>query len=252
MPVDMRYAKNYLLKKNEQVMMQEPTHSSDPSFLMRADESAQRAWASSVKDTVPDPVERELLVGALKHPFLRHLMELYLNNSVTSLGASILLHRRLAEVHEVKGRADWCRGCPYGTVELTKSAKLFFKRLRDRNEDKPWFDTLLYGLTDYACRDAGEGICLGREHLVSAIENNDVAILQRVVEPRATDYCFPEIESLDLFTDEARLATEAFWSPHFEGRRSAKVFTSTFEYSRPQWSLQDEEDAQDFRISSDF
>lgn len=72
-------------QKNEQVITREVISSAEPTFQMRADEDAQMACVTPVKASVSDRVEVELLAGVMKHPFLRHLMELYLNNSGTSL-----------------------------------------------------------------------------------------------------------------------------------------------------------------------
>ncbi|MEO9633178.1 MAG: hypothetical protein ABJG14_22385 [Sulfitobacter sp.] len=210
---------------------------------MQADECAEIAWANSIKESVQLSVGGALIVGVLKNPFLRHLMELYLNNSVTSLGASVLVRHGLAEVHGTCGREEWCRGYEFGTIELNSSGFSCFNNLRDQNGEEAWFDLLVEGITAYACRDAGEGICLGREHLATAIENRDQEILRRVVEPVSTSYSFEELSHLDIFTDEARLATEKFWSPNFQGRRSAKILRSSFEFNRPVWSLEDENDA---------
>lgn len=220
--------------------MQDPLLSSEKNFLMLADESAQFAWANSVKASAPDPIEGELLVGALKHPFLRHLMELYLNNSVTSLGSAILVRCGFAEIHEFRVREKWCRGIEIGTVDLNKKGLTCFEKLQGNSSEKAWFETLVDGITCYASRDAGEGICLGREHLATALENQDAEILHRVVQPMSIDYSLWDLEFFDVFTDEARLATEEYWSPNFRGHSAAKVHTSIFEFSRPRWAPEDE------------
>lgn len=212
------------------------TASSPVGFLTTADETAQKAWAASVKASVVDPLEAELLFGALKHPFLRHLMELYLNDSVTYFGASVLFRCGFADVGEYKARQDWCRGHDYGVIDLNAKGRSFFESLQDRCSEKPWFETLADGITDYACRDAGDGICLGREHLASAIENYDTDVLNRVLEPFSIDHAFWKLDPTGIFTDDARLATEEFWSPNFQGRRSAKIVVPGFEYERPSWT----------------
>lgn len=119
---------------------------------------------------------------------------------------------------------SWCRGDEIGTVELNKSGFTYFEKLQDLIAKRSWFELFVDGVSCYACRDTGEGICSGREHFATAIEYNDADILQSVFQPLSIEHCFRDMENFDAFSDEARLATEEYWSSNFQGRRSAKIF----------------------------
>ncbi len=220
-------------------MTQAPESSGPVGFLAEAEKAAQIAWAAAIAGDATDPTDGAMIVAALKHPFLRHLMELYLNNSVTSLGAKILLRLEFAEAHDVRARADWCRGLELAAVDLTPLGARHFEKLRSLWVGSSWFDLLEDGITDYACRDAGEGICLGREHLMTAIENRDIEILRRVVFPNSIDYQFDDLDEFAPFPEAARLVAEEFWSPHFSGRRAAQVLVPVGELDRSLWSAVD-------------
>ena len=129
-------------------MTQAPAPSTPVGFLAEAEKAAQIAWTAGISDAAKTPNDGAMIVAALKHPFLRHLTELYLNNSVTSLGAKILQRLEFAEIHEVRARTDWCRGLELAAVDLTPLGARHFEKLRSLWIGSSWFDLLEDGITE--------------------------------------------------------------------------------------------------------
>lgn len=219
---------------------------SDASFLLRADEAAQAAWGEVVQGATKKPEEGRLLADAIRHPYLRHLFEMEINNSVTALGARKLLTLGYVDIVTFLPRASWCDLDPVSALELTPHGIARLTQIHRAHGGREWFIAFQAGISEYACRDGGEGVCLGREHLESAIACEDDEILRLVVDP--SSFCFDFLgkpPSIVNFSQADRLENERFWSPQLAGRTSAKVITSSFDFSEPVWRPEDDAEFDD-------
>lgn len=210
------------------------------STLLQADQTAQRAWHDALRGCVSSERQATLLICALKSPYLRHMLEFYLNDSITVIGARMLLQMDMIRVTNIVGRPRYARGLDFHGLEFTPEGENTVDRFLTRFGDQEWLQTLTAGILDYACRDEGDGICLGREHLSTAIDNMDVEVLNRLIYPSGGMQQLPDLTQAPRITEADRLADEALWSPRYEGHTSARISGPLFHYGRPEWLLEDE------------
>ena len=179
-----------------------------------------------------------MLLGALKHPYLRHLLELYFNNSVTARGALILGHLGYAGCDEKIVHSLPHRGNRIVFVDINDTGIRAVHDIRDAAAEREWFRALIDSIASYSCRDTGEGVCLGSDHFETAIYNQDVNVLNRVVDPVSGEFLMQLDASLNTFTDDARLASQKYWSPRFQDHSGAEVMTPIFDFGDQIWSFE--------------
>jgi hypothetical protein len=206
------------------------------NVLIRADHLADEAWSRAISSAMPNSLEGQRLIGTLRHPIWRPLLELYFNDSVTMAGAQTLRLSKLAEIREITARVPRYRGEVFPVIVLSAEGLKLAEKINEENCESEWFNSLILGVTDYACRDAGQGVCLGSEHLTTAMENGDREILARVVSPDDQMFQFDELEDLPFLSEQVRLDTSQFWSPRYDRRTSAKFIFRTVEYGQMTWS----------------
>lgn len=151
--------------------------------------------------------------------------------------------RGLCTVEEFVAQAGERRGLTLGAVEITPAGKAFLARMILHNESKTWFNQVVWGVTQYACRDVGHGIVLSQAHLESAMAAGDFDILRLCVDPDDLEYIFTAPTGI-VVTDEDRLRRAAEWSSNFTRRCSATVHRVEWEIGEP-LHLEDDADHDD-------
>ena len=209
----------------------------DRDLLFRAEKAAHNAWSEVITTSMPDAFHAERLMNALLHPFWRPMFELYLNDSVTDFGAQVLHSAGLADPCEIVVRSKRFRGELVFALYLNKEGVTIVEDMMENYRGHRWFDAMISSISSYPCRDMGQGVSLGPDHLATALENQDREILSRVVDPTDYTFKFEGTEKLPILSEAARLKTEDFWSPRYHGRTTAPVLSHRIEVGEAGWSM---------------
>lgn len=217
----------------------------NPSFLVDADLAGEFACFKEVRSWLKDERYSAHLYAALRWPYLRPLMEFYNNNAVDARGGLTLLALGYAKVDKVVGSFELELSKDFSIISLTDIGMQRIDDLYFWYQKEAWFSALEAGITDYACRDLGAGVCVGKEFLAIAMEYNDTEVLQRVVDPTSLKRQFAYIEREGVINSQRRMSLEALWSPRSSCRTSAKVVVPIFSQDSGFWNENDCDAADD-------
>ncbi|MEX1663742.1 hypothetical protein AB4874_19390 [Thioclava sp. 15-R06ZXC-3] len=205
-----------------------------PSFLIDADQEAQKARDMRLSELFHQPHTLWRLRSMLADPFYRPLMELDRNSATDFASALVLKQRGFIETRELTARFGELSGHRIETVEITQEGFEFLYNYHatvdSLNPDiRCDAGELMHSaVLAYMARDLGYGIVVTRDLAEVAIEIEDGDVLRRMMSLMRFSRQLRGAPDDLVDAIEQRRDAQDYWAPRSDGERTGYQIIDLF------------------------